>query len=279
MMKYRLLLTLLVLNKPLFSQTSVNGFIKNRKDNTPVVFATVGIFHRATGCLADSMGKFSLLIPSAIANTDTVVITAIGYNALYIPIKELKNNTVIYIDEAFKELSPVIVRASKRSTTLGKLPKHGSSFSMGWGNDGQGGEAGNVFEIPFGSYQIAKVFAQISTTYDTCWFRLHIRKTENGFPGDEMLRENIIICTTVKEGAVEFDLSTLPYNFYEKDIFVGIELLKHSLLGSQSNTKKNYMVYMGNEPAKFRSFHKWYSNTDWEFGKGHSFSMKLVVKH
>ncbi len=57
-----------------------------------------------------------------------------------------------------------------------------------------------------------------------------------------------------------------------------MELLHHSAKGSKSDKGKNFMVYMGNEPAKFRSFHKWYSNTNWEEGKDHSFFIKLIIQ-
>jgi hypothetical protein len=94
---------------------------------------------------------------------------------------------------------------------------------------------------------------------------------ENGLPGEELLQEDIIIQTPIKEGIIEFDLSAVPISVSDSEIFAGIEFLKYYLKNSLPGKKHNYVVYMDNEPGKFRSFHKWYSNTGWVYGKGHSF--------
>jgi hypothetical protein len=87
------------------------------------------------------MESFFLKTSLPLADTDTVVITAIGYYVLYEAFGQIKNRAMIYINANISNLSPVVVVASRKSTTLGKIPKHGTSLSMGWGNDGQGGEA------------------------------------------------------------------------------------------------------------------------------------------
>lgn len=274
-----ILLKVLLLSATGLAQTTISSFVRSNKDSTPIAYATIGIKGKPVGCIADSTGKFTLLLPISFFATDTVAISAIGYKSIYVPINRLPSQKENYLEPQVKLLDEITVSSKKHFLEIGYSSQHKESFSMGWGNDGQGGEAGNVFIMPLNTYKILKVAAKIHTSYDSCWFRLHIRRMENDVPAEELLDRDVILTTTMKRGLIEFNLSEFGYNFSDKEIFVGIEFLKHSAKGAKSLKEKNFMVYTGIEPAKFRSFHKWYSYTNWEEGKGHSFSIRVAVKH
>lgn len=260
------------------AQTTISSFVSSSRDSTPVAYASIGIKNKLLGCVADSIGKFVLSSPVSFVATDTIIISAIGYKSICLPLDRLSSNQGNYLEPQIRQLSDVKISSKPRLLEISNLPKGNGSFSMGWGNDGQGGEAGNIFTLASESYQILKVYAKIHTSYDSCWFRLRIRKFDGEVPAEELLTQDVIRITTVKQGFIEFDLSELHYSFSDTEIFIGIELLKHSAKGLESLSERNFMVYTGTEPAKFRSFHKWYSHTNWEEGIGHSFSIKVVVK-
>ena len=258
-------------------QTKISAYTKNALDQMPIPFATIGVKNKNSGCIADSTGKFILLMPPEIQDTDTIIISSIGYHKNTVSVGDAKSRDEFFLIRFVKELQHVTVSNQIKFIEIGSLPKGNPSFSMGWGNDGQGGEAGNVFSLSFTNFYITKVAVKISTTYDTCWFRLHIRDLKNGIPDEELLLTELISITTQKDDSVEFDLTGADNYFINKEIFIGFELLKHSLNGSKSKSEGNYMVYGGTEPGQFKSFHKWFSNSTWQKGRGHSFSIKLYI--
>lgn len=79
----------------------------------PVIYASVGVINRNLGTVTDTLGNFSLSIPSEFVS-DSIRISSIGYVAKTFAVKDIKNvpDTIFLADGAIL-LNEVVVRPQR----------------------------------------------------------------------------------------------------------------------------------------------------------------------
>jgi hypothetical protein len=114
------------------------------------------------------------------------------------------------------QLSEVIVKPQGDLKIVGN-PKY-DKCRGGWpGSDyGKGHESGLRVKLGSDPVKILSIHFNVAIqSFDTSYFRLHIRSIERGMPSKDLLSENIIFSITQSSGLVNIDLS--KYNLVFKD--------------------------------------------------------------
>ena len=253
----------LLISDTVFSQTTIQGRVTYNDDATPAAFVNVEIMHRrGTETMTNFAGNFSLRIPDAKSN-DTLVISAVGYKSLKLPLHIAAKRKEFVLSENIKNMNGVTVFNShevigSQSETVG--------YYRSWDHAKTGGEIGRIFKLPYKKYKIDKIRFKAGNTCDTCLLRLHIRTVKDGIPGEEILTDSISVFVnrlSLDTKIPEFDLTPYDLTFTEKEFFVGIEVLgcgngkKGFCSFSFAGTEKGEYVY------KSRRTNEWASTDDY----------------
>lgn len=104
-----------------FSQftNKINAKVLDKKNNSPISFATIILKKNGLGLYANDDGDFSINMSERYVK-DTLIISSIGYKKKYVPIILLleKKQNIIYLEEANEELSAITVSTKKRKIKL-----------------------------------------------------------------------------------------------------------------------------------------------------------------
>ncbi|MDQ4141256.1 MAG: TonB-dependent receptor [Bacteroidota bacterium] len=101
--------TLLLLSLVTFTtkaQQTLSGKVAAAKTQQPLIGAIVSVPGTSTGTTTNSRGEFSLALP---AETDTVLISMLGYQAKFIQPDTLLNNTLILLNVDARALQEVVI--------------------------------------------------------------------------------------------------------------------------------------------------------------------------
>lgn len=114
-----------------FSQTELKNKISDFSTLLPIESASIYIQNTTIGTVSNVDGKFVLLVPMEF-ESDTLIISSIGYKSFKTPINEFDNSVEIYLEEDIAALDEVLVVAEPRPETgndivlraLEKLPRN-----------------------------------------------------------------------------------------------------------------------------------------------------------
>jgi hypothetical protein len=96
----------LFLSFSLFSQTNLQGLVLDAKTREPLPYCAIAIKYKVSGCLTNEEGIFQL---NANAETDTFLLSYVGYKPKQIAVNEFVKNTVILLDRKESLLNEVVV--------------------------------------------------------------------------------------------------------------------------------------------------------------------------
>lgn len=96
----------LFLSFSLFSQTNLQGLVLDAKTREPLPYCAIALKYKVSGCLTNEEGIFQL---NANAETDTFLISYVGYKPKQIAVNEFVKNTVILLDRKESLLTEVVV--------------------------------------------------------------------------------------------------------------------------------------------------------------------------
>ncbi len=202
-----------------FSQIRVTGNIKDFKNKLPLFYTNIGIPKSSVGTLSNSDGSYSLTIPAQLLN-DTIVFSALGYGRKRIPVSYLRQNPdmTILLSERITLLSTVTVTAKRENKNSFKL---GNKYNTGGAMYGDtlaaGASMALLIENKYPAYYsklkfplyIESATLKISkNTLKEFKVRVRLMKVDSisGLPGDDLLKENVIITSSIREGWIFFDL-------------------------------------------------------------------------
>ncbi|HET6768790.1 MAG TPA: hypothetical protein VFH08_15365 [Chitinophagaceae bacterium] len=251
-----------------FAQQKITAHVEDDETGLPVSFASV-TSERGQGIMTDSVGKFALVIRKQSRLNDTILISAAGYSAKKIAIRELLSNSKIKLVQNYALLQQVKVFASLK----GDYKKFG--YYRDWKVVNQGGEIGYVFDLPHKRVQIGQVQVKVNHNFDTCWLKLHLRDVSTtGFslPENEVLKKEIIIPTSIRNGLVEFDLSWQQVNIPTNRLYVGFEVLR---CGCSESAAPSFF-FVGNEDGL--NFYKESGQASWKRGGDHTIYVRMLAK-
>jgi hypothetical protein len=115
-LKYVIGLTIHVLCFAGFSQTELIGKVADFSNYMPIVNANIYIQQTTLGTISNSDGKFVLQVPRQF-ESDTLVISSIGYKSFKVPISDFDASEAIYLDTDIASLDEVLIVAETRPKT------------------------------------------------------------------------------------------------------------------------------------------------------------------
>lgn len=209
------------------SEFEFSGSIIDRNNNKPIPYVNIGVLNKGIGTVSGPKGEFSILLTKQFLK-DTIRISAIGYKPVEFPIQKLTEEErplSIHLEEHYGELDEVVVSTERfKRKTLGN--KTQSKFmSTGFSYDQLGAEMGVKINIP-NSPTLVEAF-NFHVSYNRLStpsvFRLNFYHVEQGQPGRNILKENILVKIAPNQtGEISIDLQ--PYRIVlSDDVIVALE--------------------------------------------------------
>jgi hypothetical protein len=244
------------------SQSEIRGKIINANTGKVIIGASVNLMASKKGVVADSTGYFNFSIPRA-KKTDSIVISSVGFHALKMGVNKAKELSEFRLNEAFKDMKVVTLKAFSNRSSSGSIYES-AAFFRAWNFEKTGGEIGRIIAVPPTEYKLEKVKFKVNNTCDSCLFKLHIRSIKFGLPGEELLTDSISILVNRQNvwsnstGMPEFDLSSYSIVLKGSQIFVGVEVAgcvqpaKKSCSLSFVGTDKGNFVFKSNTKSDWQ---------------------------
>lgn len=202
-------------------QLSIQGSILDSESNEPISYVNIGVIGKKVGTVSRSDGSFTLDIPEQ-HYSDPIRISIIGYESIEMESNQLekllRKDPVIKLAPTATEIEEVVISSSKlKSKEVGNL-RYRKTMHASFQSDTLGKEMGILIKIKKRPTIIKEFSFPILNELGKVKFRLNIYEMENGKPGRNVLKDNIIIETEVEEGLVTTDLS--QYNITVEDDFL-----------------------------------------------------------
>lgn len=223
------IILVLLITKTSFSQTTVEGIIKESTTRNPISYVNIGVVGKNIGTVSDEEGKFKLTIPSSYAN-ETVRISMLGYSPQTFKVadfaKQMSGNVILMQPSMF-ELPGVLVSNKKlKEKVLGNTTES-QSTTVGFTSNKLGNEVGIIIKIRKSPAFIKSFQASVvSKDNNPVKLRLNFYSVKDGMPDKLIQDKNIIISAPVKNGKLFVDLQ--QYNIVaEDDFFVSLEWIEN----------------------------------------------------
>jgi hypothetical protein len=230
-----MLAVLILLNTHCFSQHIINGKLINHTDSKPIPYANIGIENSPVGTLSNEDGSFQIFVPEKY-DGDTILFSALGFKRRHVPVSVLTQalTNEIIMEEEPTILEQVIVSSKKKKIKSYAL---GNRFTQGGflyaDSISAGAAMALLIDNKYPSYHkdlsypftLKKVNIFIDKNSEEN-FKLRLRFLQrdaiSDLPDKDLLKENIIVTSSIKKGWLEFDL--LPYRFVaSKPFYLVIE--------------------------------------------------------
>lgn len=265
-----------------FAQTTLVGRVVESPMGQALAYASIGIPGTSIGTVAGEEGHFILEIPekAKLSDGDSLQFSLLGFAKKSLPLsawQSVPHPIEVRLEPSNLQIREVVVRPDDtRSVVLGK-EKMKARMSVNFAIEGKvnqnlGSEVGRRFKIEKPSRLETFKFYVAANNFDTVRFRINVYDLQNGEPGDNLLKDNIIILLTGKKtGWVSVDLQ--PYDVRaDAWLAVGAEWI----YGSRGGTVLSLPIAM--PVAGSKHFYKFGSRNSWKSFAGMSAAMVLVVR-
>jgi hypothetical protein len=263
-MKSLLTVILIIYCQVLLGQV-VKGKVVDAESKDAIKYVNIGVVGKSKGTVSGADGLFLLeLLPEY--DRDTLRMSVVGYHPVTFVVQDIKHvasqtnfELVIELSRKIPILQEVIIAplAFEKKTIGNKSWLKGSSIVYESNKDiSLGSEVGTVMTIKKRSAYIKDVnFIVTSNSYkDSILFRINLYEMKDGLPGENLLKEPILVSTKIKKGTLTVNLE--ESNIYvENDFFLSLEWLKE--MGENSI---GFSVKIGDR----KSFHRSASQASWE---------------
>jgi len=231
----KIILLLLLLSSAAYSQEIYKGNIidKNSKETLPYI--NIGVIGKNIGTVSNDMGDFQIELNEKYDN-DTLKFSSIGYKSLIFEVSNFKkiilNNPSVQLEEAITELKEVVVSSRKLKEKILGNKTTSKKIRLGFTSNNLGNEIGIKIKIKKSPTYIEDFnFCIVRNEYDSIKLRLNFYDLKNGLPNKNILKENIIITSQIKDGKLTVDLRDYDIVVYG-DFFVSLEWIEN--LGDES---------------------------------------------
>lgn len=236
---------------PLFAQKILQGVVTSDK-NQPILYANVGIINGKSGTVTDEQGSFTLKIEKE-DEAKTLRISNIGYESKEFKVSALDFNQPLKVTlpEKIYELETVPVETARFTKTkvLGHT-NQSNKVIMSFQSNKSGTELGNIIKIKKTQTWIKEARFNIAANpKGRLIFRVNIYKVQEGKILDKLLKEDVIVETSITTGELKVDLSS--YNIVvDNDILLSLEWVNVSDTDNKSSLE--FCAGPFNGPAHFR---------------------------
>ncbi len=226
-MKYFLLVPALFASLLFRGQIEIKGRLIDNLTQQPVEFANIGLIGKGYGTVSDENGRYEFTIPDSLSG-ETVRVSIIGYAPQSYAVSEIRNVSQIRLQQASATLAEVVVKAGKtKIKTIGNETRT-KLISGGFFKNNLGAEFAVKLNIKNPQTQIRKVAININKNnlHKLPVFRVNLYNVDkNGFPGENILQQNIIIEPKDTVGLLEVDLKSYGI-FVDEAVFISLEWIK-----------------------------------------------------
>jgi hypothetical protein len=219
----------------LFGQnTEITGKLIDSKRKSEIAYANIGILNKSVGTVTDDQGVFKFNLSEKIKDTDTVMISMIGYENRVFEVgefrKTLSKNKVIVLESRSYNLGEITVVPKGNTTELVGNEKRNEKVSVSFANNNMGHEMAVLLKIKERPTSVEKIYINITNcTFDSIFYRLNVYEYDKKkkLPAKNILPEPVYINFTKSETeeTLMIDLSDLNI-LVQGDFVVSLELIK-----------------------------------------------------
>jgi len=210
-----------------YSQKIIQAQLVDSLSGEAIEFANVGIVGKGIGTVSDEKGEFSFSVPDSLVN-ERIKISMIGYRARTIPAASFVSGGKILLSQQNTLLNEVTIVPRDVKVKIVGNETRSSFVSGGFMQNSLGAEIAVRLKIKKEATVLRKVMLNINkNSLDTLpIFRFNVYSVNgDGSPGENILKQNIIITPKEIIGFIEFDLK--PYGIVvDDDVFIAIEWIK-----------------------------------------------------
>lgn len=213
---------LILISNCIYSQSFV---VKNEKDNSTIPYVNVFSTSKDIGYTTDKKGKVKV-DKSKLAENDTLVFSAVGFDSKSIVIKDIINKTVLLTAQPFEKNNDVKLQTKVKTINFIEDLIPAKSIDISFEN------LPNILTIHFpyeDKYKETPFLKNIKiNTIGNENIEFNIRfydVDENGLPGNFLYNENILVKSKKSRSTITVDLTDFNIKFSEKGVFVGLESL------------------------------------------------------
>ncbi|MGB0862557.1 MAG: carboxypeptidase-like regulatory domain-containing protein [Saprospiraceae bacterium] len=219
----------------LFGQNvEVAGKLIDSKRKSEIAYANIGVLNKTVGTVTDAQGVFNLSLSERVKDTDTVMISMIGYENRTFKVAEfrkaLSKSKVIGLTPKSYNLDEITVIPKGNKTKLVGNKKRNENISVSFTNNNMGHEMAVLLKIKKRPTTVEKVFINITgCTYDSIFYRLNIYEYDKKAktPGKNLLPKPVYLNFTKAETEETLMIDLSDLNVWVKDDFVvSLELIK-----------------------------------------------------
>jgi len=204
----------------------IKGRIVEKENGRPLDYGTVEVRKMSTGTYANENGEFSINIPEKNLN-DTMIFYALGFVKKEIVITKLNSNknNVVELEQQVFELKGITIKPQKT-----KIIKFGIKNKKPWKY-----QIANIFGAQCGHYienkdnstglvkSVSFYIANVGHTDAPFRIRIYGKNMSKNCPGEDLLRENLVVRNTKGEGWFTVDISKYDIMFPEDGMYIMME--------------------------------------------------------
>ncbi|MCE7991797.1 MAG: carboxypeptidase-like regulatory domain-containing protein [Roseivirga sp.] len=234
-MRFLIAILLLTVAVSIHAQV-VRGVVKDKTNQMPIAYLSVGVVGTPIGTLTDRSGKFELTIPDSLRSA-RLTLYGLGYNRQDLSISTFRGKELeISMEPLTSKLTDYVVNRKESGgyeineylTSKRKLLERAYRSFSPKNPEHSGTVVASRIAIDVPHFIIsASIFIAESNT-DTTKFRLRLYNVDKatGLPGDDLIQKPVLRNFTQKKGWMEIDLED-EYIFLEKgEYFLGFELIE-----------------------------------------------------
>lgn len=218
------LIVLVLLSLSVQSQVEYTGTVVDELSGLPLPYANVGIQNTQSGTVSDEKGRFILQHTS---NSDSLVISYIGYQPLAVALQTVEQNPTLYLSPQEQQLTDVTITSKSyaKEVLLGVRNVRGRGTSIAIGNPQLGTEIAAHIKVSRETLIDSVHFVLNHAKGDSLLMRLNIYDMSTGSVGKRILTSDVIIQERQRKGIFSFDLT--PYSLIaQNDVLVAVEWLR-----------------------------------------------------
>lgn len=211
------------------SQSYLEGYVKDSKTHEILSYVNIGIIGKNVGTVSNQKGGFKILLDDKYSN-DSLRFSMLGYSSktykITDAIKKFTNPVVIDLEPRSVQLDEVVIQSRPFKKKILGNTTESKAVSAGFSSNELGNEVGIVIKIKNKPTYIEAFNVSIANNkYDTVKFRINFYTLKDGLPDKNILRQPIIVKTTLKTGILSVDLR--KYNIVvDEDFFAALEWIE-----------------------------------------------------
>lgn len=212
-----------------FSQNVLEGYVRDKQSNEGLPYVNIGIIGKNVGTVSRSDGWFSIILDDKYSD-DSLRFSMMGYKNKTFKIggihNLIKNPAQIAMEAELIKLKEVVILSKELKEGVLGNKTESKAMQAGFSSNQLGNEVGIAIKIKKKPTYIENINVSIvHNKYDTLKFRINFYTLKDGMPYENILKQSIVVHTTLKKGKLTIDLR--KYNIVvEENFFAALEWIE-----------------------------------------------------